>query len=136
MDKNFFLHMLIVGAGTMLAFVLAGLAVKYRSFITATVKNEVAQGILNRLGEFVFATVGELNQTVVTQLKASGQWNAAEAAKIKAVALDKVRSFLGPEGVKTALEILGITNEKLQELISAFIEAQVGSVKAEAKLAA
>jgi hypothetical protein len=93
------------------------------------VTNESAKGILDRLTTFVLTVVSELNQTVVADLKTTGTWNKAEAARVKQMALSKVMSYIGPEGVKVALEILGIDNARLQELISSFIESQVGGLK-------
>lgn len=136
MDKNFILYVLIIGAGTMLALVLSWLGVKYKDFITQSGLNDTISGILDRLGTFAFAVVGELNQTIVAELKAAGRWNSTEAAKVKALALDKLRSYVGPEGIKEILDILGIDNATLQALLASFIESQVGSLKIDAKAAA
>lgn len=135
MDKSFALNALLVGAGTVLTLVLAWAAPKLRAWLAVKVTNETAAGIMERLSDFVFSVVGELNQTIVADLRTSGAWNKAEAAKVKQIALDKVTSYLGPEGVKTALEILGISNATLQALIATFIESQVGGLKADAKSA-
>jgi hypothetical protein len=129
MDISSLLNILLIGAGTMLALILTLTAPKLRAWLAAQVTNESAKGILDRLTTFVLTVVSELNQTVVADLKTTGTWNKAEAARVKQMALSKVMSYIGPEGVKVALEILGIDNARLQELISSFIESQVGGLK-------
>lgn len=136
MDKNFVLYVLLTGAGAMVTLVLSWLGVKLHTLIGTKVSNEAAQGILSRFTDFAMTVVGDLNQSVVAQLKASGRWNDAEAAKVKALAMDKLRSFIGPEGIKVALEVLGISNETLMNMLSAFLESQVGEAKLAAKAAA
>lgn len=129
MDKNTILLWVLTGAGSLVAVALAWVAIKYRSWIATKVKNDKVAGMLARLGDFVFRVVSELNQTVVAQLKTDGKWNAEEAAKVKKLALDKVKSYLGAEGVKEAMAILGLNNETLEKLITSFIETQVLKLK-------
>ena len=125
------------GAGTLLALVLAFLGVKYRAYIAEKVKNQKVAGVLERLGTFAFQVVSELNQTVVDQLKKDGKWNAEEAGKVAKLALDKLKSYLGPAGIKEAMTILGISNAVLESLLISFIETQVVSEQqAKARLAA
>jgi putative flippase GtrA len=116
-------------AGAALATVLAFLAVKYRTWITAKVKNERVAGVLARLGDFAFRVVGELNQTVVEQLKKDGKWNAEAAAQVKADALAKLKSYLGAKGIAEAMEVLGLDNAGLEALLATYIESWVGQLK-------
>ena len=137
MDWNNILFMILVGAGGGLALVLAWLGLKYRAWIAEKVKNAKVAGILERLGNFAFQVVGELNQTIVAQLKADGKWNKEEAEKIKKLALDKLKSYLGAAGLKEAMAILGISNATLENLLGTFIETSVMSEKqAAARIAA
>jgi hypothetical protein len=137
MDLNNLWLLILVSAGGVLALALAFVAVKYRALITEKVKNTRLAGILERLGNFAFQVVGELNQTVVDVLKKDGKWNKEEAEKVKQLALDKLKSYLGPEGIKEAMAILGIDNATLLALLGSMIETNVVSEKqAKERLAA
>ena len=129
MDLNNIWLMVLIGAGSIVTVVLALLGLKYRAWIAEKVKNARVAGVLERLGNFAFTVVAELNQTVVDQLKKDGKWNAEEAAKVKQLALDKLKSYIGAAGLKEAMEILGLDNETLLKFLSTLIEQQVLSEK-------
>lgn len=129
MDWNQILYPLLLLAGTGLLSVLAWLTAKYHALIAAKIHNETVAGILNRLGDFVAKVVSELDQTVVEQLKADGKWNSAEAAKVKQMAIDKVKSYLGASGIKQLLDVLGIGSDTLTGMITSYIESHVSSLR-------
>lgn len=82
-----------------------------------------------RLTDFAEKVVLELDQTIVDQLKKDSKWNAEEAKKVKQMALDKLKSYLGAEGVKELMAILGIDSPTLENLLSTLIEAAVRKFK-------
>lgn len=129
MDLNNVWLVVLIAGGGVLTVVLGLLGLKYRAWIAEKVKNARLSGILERLGNFAFQVVSELNQTVVAQLKKDGKWNAEEAAKVKQMALDKLKSYIGPEGLKEAMAILGIDNATLMNLLGTMIEQSVLSEK-------
>lgn len=129
MDLNNLWFVILVSSGGVLALALAFVAVKYRALIAEKVKNVRLSGVLERLGNFAFQVVGELNQTVVDQLKKDGKWNKEEAEKVKQMALDKLKSYIGPAGLAEAMAILGIDNATLLALLGSMIETNVTSEK-------
>lgn len=129
MDLNKIWLVVLIAGGGGLSVVLALLGLKYRAWIAEKVKNARIAGVLERLGNFAFQVVAELNQTIVAQLKKDGKWNAEEAAKVKQMAIDKLKSYLGAEGLKEAMAILGIDNATLLSLLGTLIEQSVLSEK-------
>lgn len=129
MQWNTVMISLVGVAGALLATVLTWLAIKYRSYIMTKIKNDRVQGILARLGDLAFRVVGEVNQTMVDDLKASGTWNAETAKSAKDAALTKLKSYLGAKGVAEAMDVLGLDNAGLEALLSTFIESWVGQLK-------
>jgi len=115
----------LIAMGSVLSLVLLWVSPKLRTWIAAKITNEKVEGILLRLEDFVTNVVLELDQTIVDQLKKDGKWNAEEAAKVKALALEKVKSYLGADGVHEALVILGIDAPTFEKLLSSLIEACV-----------
>ncbi len=107
---------------------------KLADLIGQKVKNEEVRGILVRLDEIVLNVVKELMQTTVDAAKAAAekdpdQWKKVADAAGKA-ALDKIKSYLGPAGLKLLGAVLGITDDaKLDEYLKTKIEATVHTVK-------
>lgn len=129
MDLNKLWLILLIAGGGVLTVVISLVGLKYRAWIAEKVKNARIAGVLERLGNFAFQVVAELNQTIVAQLKKDGKWNAEEAAKVKQMAVDKLKSYLGAEGLKEAMTILGIDNATLLNLLGTMIEQSVMSEK-------
>jgi type II secretory pathway pseudopilin PulG len=115
----------ILAVLAIIGVVLPVVTPKLTAWLKSKTKNEKAANIMERLINFVANVVLELDQTIVDKLKKDGKWNAEEAAKVKAMAVEKINSYLGPAGVAEALAILGIDNPTLQALISTLIEACV-----------
>lgn len=116
---------LVVGLASGLLGMLGLVFPKALAWLKAHTKNMRYAGALARLAELTFKVVLELNQTVVEQLKKDGKWNKEEAAKIKALALTKIKSYLGPAGLAELCEVLGLDPKLVDELIGSYIEAQV-----------
>lgn len=121
-------------AGTLLMGALTWAGVAVKNLIATKVQNEAVKGVLTRLDDAVFAVVKELEQTVAAGLReaaADGKITPEEVAKIKQAALDKVKSYVGPKGLDTALAVLGLKDASaLDALISGRVEAAVHDVKA------
>jgi len=115
----------LIALGSILTLVVAWVSPKFRAWIAAKTQNEKVEGILLRLEDFVTNVVIDLDQTIVDQLKKEGKWNKEEAEKVKALAIEKVKSYLGADGVHAALVILGIDAPTFEKLLSSLIEACV-----------
>lgn len=116
---------LIVGLASGLLGMLGLVFPKALAWLKAHTKNLRYAGALARLAELTLKVVLELNQTVVDQLKKDGKWNKEEAAKIKALALSKIKSYLGPAGIAELCVVLGLDPKLVDDLIGSYIEAQV-----------
>lgn len=116
---------LVVGLATGLLGMLGVVFPKALAWLKAHTKNLRYAGALARLAELTLKVVLELNQTVVDQLKKDGKWDKEEAAKIKALALIRIKSYLGPAGITELYEVLGLDPKLVDDLIGSYIEAQV-----------
>ena len=131
MNWNIILIPAILGLSALLTFGLSWLAVRYASFIKAQIKNTRVEGIMLRFGDAAFKVVRELQQTVVNAAKADGTWNKEKAEEVKKAAMDKLKSYVGSDGIKEALAILGIDIPGLDKLIGTLIESEVFDLKEE-----
>lgn len=98
------------------------------SYVNAKAKNAWLAGVLARLDDFVLTAVKDVQQTAVADLKlqTGGSLSAGDKAKFKADAINKVKSYWGPQGLQDAAKILGL--DQLDSLISGKIEAAVHDV--------
>jgi hypothetical protein len=98
------------------------------AWIKAKVKNESVAGVLERLSMLAFTVVTEVQQTVV-----SGLGEKATAEELKAArdrAIETLKTYLGPKGIKELMDVLGIkTSEALDKLIITYIESAVHNLK-------
>lgn len=110
------------------------------NLIAQKVKNEEVKGILQRLDTISFDVVKELMQVSVDAAKKAADdgkvpKEVAEAAG--KAALDKIKSYLGPDGLEKLKAILGFNTDpatadaKLDSFLTTKIEATVHSVKME-----
>lgn len=99
-------------------------------FIKNKVESEYVEGVLVRATNLVEEVVLELKQTIVDDLKESGGWNAETAVMVRDAALAKVKEYLGPEGMRELLEVLGLDDEGLQSILITMVEAAVARIKA------
>jgi hypothetical protein len=116
---------LVVGLASVLLGMLGVVFPKALAWLKAHTKNVRYAGALARLAELTATVVLELNQTVVDQLKRDSKWDKAEAAKIKELALAKIKSYLGRAGLAELCEVLGLDPKLVDDLIGSYIEAQV-----------
>lgn len=129
----------------LLPVLLAGLTwlgAHLSAWIKSKTKNEALAGILVRLNQSVFDGVKAVNQNMANLLgeaKAPGspggaKITEAEAAKLKAAALDHVKSYWGAKGLGEMAKVLGFGGDMagLDKMLSNKIEAAVGDVKAKA----
>ena len=73
----------------------------------------------------MFSIVKQLNQTLVSGIKEAaqdGKLTQAEKQQLKMLAVNKLRSFLGVEGLKSLIGILGNDN-----VVEDFLESKVES---------
>ncbi|MFA6118138.1 MAG: hypothetical protein WC729_29395 [Sphingomonas sp.] len=122
--------------GALLPLLITGLtwvSKKLADLIGQKVKNEEVKGILARLDEIVFNVVKELMQTTVDAAKKKADEGGLPKEVADAAgkaALDKIKSYLGSEGLKLLGMVLGITDDaKLDEYLKTKIESTVHTVK-------
>jgi hypothetical protein len=103
------------------------LAKKLIDLINARVKNETAQGILDRLDQTALAVVTQIQQTVVDDLDP----NAPKESLIKArdAALANLKTLLGQKGIDDIKKVLGVSNDSLDQILVMFIEKRVHDLK-------
>lgn len=108
------------------------------NLIGQKIKNEEVKGILQRLDAISFDVIKELMQVSVDAAKKKADEGGlpkevAEAAG--KAALDKIKSYLGPDGLEKLKAVLGFNTDpatadaKLDAFLTTKIEATVHSVK-------
>lgn len=119
---------------------LVGLALRKVSELVSTkVKNERIAGVLERVGQFTWEVVLELEQTLMKELKAAASEasdggaaiTAAELAHVKSEAVLRIQALLGPDGLKSMAKELGLTPEGISSYLSTKVEAAVMQLKLE-----
>lgn len=95
---------------------IAFFGARYVNALTGTAKK---LQVLKLVAAKASVVVAELDATMRPLLVASfadGKLDAAEAAKIKSVAMLKLRELLGTEGVSAIREVIGITTDGALEM--------------------
>lgn len=95
-------------------------------------RNELLSVSMMRLTDVVVTVVAELEQTMVRELRlrsADGVLSSEDMAAVKAEALRKVKSYLGPAGIALLMKVLGAEKASLEGFISSKIEAAVLAMK-------
>jgi hypothetical protein len=132
MDKaELGLKMLEVLSPVLLA-ALTWLAAKAAQFIHAKVKNEYLRGVLVRLDDAVLAAVREVHQVTVEELKAAsadGRLTPEERARVRARAIETVRTHLGTRGLGELAKVLGLDDGGIEKLLATRVEAAVHDLK-------
>lgn len=111
---------------------LTWVAAKVAQLISAKVKNEWVRGVIARLDDAVLNAVREVEQSVVDEIKAAradGKLTAAERARVKAQAIDSIRSHLGLKGLGELARVLGLEDGCLDKLLSTRVEAAVHDLR-------
>lgn len=123
---------------TALSLGIAWLGKTLNAWITAKVSHERLQLVLRRLSEVVCTVVLELQQTEVAAIKAALDESSpgglkittAEARGLLETALSRVRTYLGADGLKLLMYVLGLTSERdLNNFLISRIEATLHTVK-------
>ena len=100
--------------------------------IKQQVQSKKIGDILIRLSYALETAINEVAQVYTDELKHAsedGVLTDAEKARALELALDSVKSYLGPRGIKELLEILGIEIDALDQWLSRRIEGQIGMGK-------
>lgn len=111
---------------------LTWLGVEGAKWLKARTGNENLAAALTRLTDTVNTVVAEVQQTIVTELRkktADGHLSAQEIAEIKAAALERIRKYLGPDGVQILGQYLKLDQNGVISFIGAKIEAAVLAMK-------
>lgn len=112
---------------------LAWLGVKLAGWLRAKTKNELVGGMLARLTESVFTLVREAEQTAVAAIKAGKDPSSpggtkltkAEAEKVKADVIAKLKELWGMKGLKEIGKVLGWTEASVTSFLEAKVEEAV-----------
>ena len=103
------------------------------SFIRAKVQNELLEGALARLSTLAELVVRETYQAWVEAAKKSGggKLSLEEATQAKAEALAKLKTYLGPKGLRALAYVAGFApeDEALHNYLSGAIEAAIADAK-------
>jgi ElaB/YqjD/DUF883 family membrane-anchored ribosome-binding protein len=112
--------------GTLLTGLFSWGTVESVKFVKTKTKNEQAAAAVQQVGDIIQTVVDELNQTVVSTLKAPGEkLNSGAAAEVKRRAMEKIKQQLPEVVAKTAEAAVGPINA----YISSKIEQAVGVSK-------
>jgi hypothetical protein len=105
---------IIAALSPVIVALIGVLSAKLVELINAKAKNETVKGILARLTEAVTDSVGEVYQTEAEALKeamADGKLTEEEKARLRQIAIDHAKSYLGPKGLAELMAVLGLATE-------------------------
>jgi hypothetical protein len=91
--------------------------------------------VLGKLSHFAEVTVQDIEnneRAALEEAVADGQIDAAELAKLKGIALDRLKVMLGTEGLAELKEVLGIGAGAIDTFLSGVVEKGVSVVSARA----
>jgi len=113
--------------------VLKTLGQKAAELIQAKVDNQTAEAALLRLTAAVTDAVGDVYQAEAGALKeaaADGKLTQEEKDRLKQIAIDHAKSYLGKKGIAMLLEVLGFTSEKdLDKVIAGKVDKVIYDAK-------
>lgn len=118
---------LVTTVFSLLTLLVTWLGLQLRSWLAAKIKNEKARGILERLDDFIEASVKEVEQATLSSLTdvKPGDLVAAKNAAIAAV-----KSHLGSKGIGELMAVLGLKEDGAAEkFIATQLEAKVFDLK-------
>jgi hypothetical protein len=107
-------------------------SVRLASYIGRKVDSERLRGVLLRLDDFVISTVKALQQAVVEAIKEAsfdGKITDEDRRRFKAAAIEQVKSYLGPKGLRELAKVLGLRPDALDGFLESRVEAAVHDVK-------
>ena len=102
------------------------------TYFAAKTQSQQVGTAISSANDAVLTVVAELEQTMVATLKSKsgqGTLTAKDVDEVRAAALDKVMSYLGPNGVALISKALGIPNDKLGDWLQGKIQAAVYSMR-------
>ena len=111
---------------------LTWVAARVAQLISAKVKHEWVRGVLLRLDDAILHSVREVQQAVVNEIKAGradGKMTVEERARVKARAIESIRSHLGVKGLAELARVLGLENGSVEKLLSTRVEAAVHDLR-------
>ena len=116
------LNYLIWFVFAILATIITGIVIPTISkWISSKTQNEKLQAIITDIATTVQTSVNYLEQTVVAQYKATGEWNVTAQKKVLKDATDEVIKNLLDTTKKTITD----NNINIQELITRHIESYI-----------
>lgn len=105
---------------------LAWAAKKLADYVNAHVANKYVAGVLERLDWAVVNAVKTAEQTVASSVRAADGSLTKEAARTaKATAVQVAKAYLGPVGLQTLFDVLGVSPGEGDLLIGHRVEAAV-----------
>lgn len=125
-----FLQYVVPALFTAIAAVVTAGGAALVALVKTKTKNETIAGMLDRIIHTVQTVVLDVNGTVKVEyleLTKDGDLSAADKARLKAVALDRVKSHLG-SAVALIPAVFGITPEQIDSFLGSHIEAAVESL--------
>jgi hypothetical protein len=96
------IHWVIMTFGAAILSALTGILAKAFQFLAEKVKIQKISSIIGRIDDLAIRVVGDVHQTYVKSIKASnadGKLTEEEKELAKKMALDKLKSYLGPKGL-------------------------------------
>ena len=118
--------------GSLLLALLAWGLVLLHGWIRAKVQNELLQGALVRLSTLAGLVVRETYQAWVEAVKADGggKLTAEQAKQAKGEALAKLKTYLGPKGLKALAYVAGFAGDvDLDDYLGGAIESAIADAK-------
>ena len=119
--------------GLALVAILVWLLTLGTAFVVRKIKHDYARAVVGRLSSLARLVVRELWQTTIEAAKASsenGKLDKETAAQAKTAALAKLKSYLGPRGLKALAWVAGFGgDESLDEYLGGAIEAAITEEK-------
>lgn len=111
---------------------LLGLALKsLRDMLSARASESKLHTVSARVAHFVSVVVADIEKTVKPELEAAskdGVITAEEGAKLKALALERVKKLLAEHGMKELQGVLGIVAPQVEVYLSGLIEKAVSQL--------
>ena len=99
---------------------------KLTDYIASKIKNQQIADMVRRVDEAALKAVKLTYQAYVGPIKKEGaSLNDQEKAMAKELAKAEIKDYLGPKGIREALEILGLDKEKLDRFFDGSIESNV-----------
>lgn len=120
---------LVLTLSAVLSLGIVWAAKKWSLFVDTKVGNEYVAGVLKRLGDLAAMVAKDLQQSVVDKLKADEKWTTKTAQDVKAMAMERLRLYMGTAGLAELVKVLGLEGEALEKLLSSAIEAAVKDLR-------